>query len=188
MSKIEIDKYFQKNYKDIEKFAKSSLLKKNLFNEESDYFVSEIYMHVLKYADEISDEEILKNYISTFIYKNCMWTSSLVREMGKVTKKNNLKTVEFIYEKCDLSEEYKVEHLFEEFDLNDYQSIIELYYEQLNSLEKKVVWEIYFVHKKNSNAKFAKHIGRSRTVAEKYIKQLKKDLQEFYEQYKLNNK
>jgi hypothetical protein len=184
MKKEEIDNYFTKKRKEIKHYIENRFFSKNIFNENPDYFFTELYIFILDRKDKINNEIELKNFISNFIYMNTEWSNSQFRELGSLQKTS--KKDEFITELHDnfVEEDNLEEKIFDEINLNEYNAINELYYQSLSNLEKKVVWEIFFIEKKNSIRKFAKYIGRSRSVADRYIKELKLDLNRFYSELK----
>jgi hypothetical protein len=185
MTKESIDTYFTKNRKTIKNYIENRFFQKNLFNEEPDYFLSELYMFIIDRKNLIDDEVILKNFISNFIYMNTHWSNSQYREMG--SKQKVKKMEEFTPDLHDTINEDDIdEKVFNEITMDELIAINELYYQSLERLEDKVVWEIFFIEKKNSIRKFASYIGRSRSVADKYIKQLKMDLKVFYDKLKDN--
>lgn len=185
ITKREIDNYFNTNYDSILLYIDKtfSKYKHNMYNENTEFFLSELYLYVEKRKEDIQDESMLKKYISTFINNNCYWTNSNVRESLQLQKQN--KTIEFDVGFHD-EEEWEVE---EELDIiNEYKAVVEMYYKELRSVDKKVVWEIYFIEGKQTIKSFAEYINMSRTVANKLIKELKKDILNYYEEYKLKYK
>jgi hypothetical protein len=184
MNKEQIDNYFTKNTKQIKSYIENRFFSRNIFNEQVDYFFTELYLFILERKDLIDNEKTLQNFISNFIYMNTQWKNSQYRELGSIQKTS--KKQEFVNELHDfLFDESDVEEkIFDEINLYEYNAINELYYQSLTSLEKKVIWEIYFIEKQNSIRKFAKYIGRSRSVADRYIKELKSDLNKFYNDLK----
>jgi hypothetical protein len=184
MNKEQIDNYFTKNTKQIKSYIENRFFSRNIFNEQVDYFFTELYLFILERKELIDNEKTLQNFISNFIYMNTQWKNSQYRELGSIQKTS--KKQEFVNELHDfLFDESDVEEkIFDEINLYEYNAINELYYQSLTSLEKKVIWEIYFIEKQNSIRKFAKYIGRSRSVADRYIKELKSDLNKFYNDLK----
>lgn len=187
MSKKEIDNYFEKNIKQIRLYVENRFFSKHIFNEEVDYLISELYMFILNRKEKIETEVELKNFISNFIFMNTEWTNSQYRELGSLQKTRKKEVFDCEYHDRPANDNEIEEKIFNEINLYEYETINELYYQSLTNLEKKVVWEIFFIEKKNSIRKFATYIGRSRSVADKYIKQLKNDLNEFYSNLKLTN-
>ena len=187
MSKQEIDKYFNDNYKQIKHYIENRFFSKNIFHEDPDYFFSELYMFIIARKEKILNEKELKNFISNFIYMHTEWKNSGVRELGALQKRSRQQ--EYINEEHDdLFVEFGFEDkVFDEINIFEYEAVNELYYQSLTSLEKKVVWEIFFIEKRNSIRKFAEYIGRSRSVADRYIKELKSDLNAFYINLKTHN-
>jgi len=186
MTKELIDDYFINNKKEIKNYIENRFFSKNIFNEEPDYFFSELYLFILDRKNIINNEQELKNFISNFIYKNTSWVNSQYRELGSVQKTSKLEEFNNTIHDNIYNDNIE-EKIFEEINLFEYEAVNELYYQSLTSLEKKVVWEIYFIEKRNSIRKFATYIGRSRSVAERYIKELKKDLNNFYNDLKLTD-
>lgn len=68
--------------------------------------------------------------------------------------------------------------------INEYKAVVEMYYASLKSLEKKAVWEIYFIEGKQTAKSFGEYIQMSRTVSTRFIKELKSDINKFYADYK----
>jgi hypothetical protein len=183
MTKRAIDKYFTANHSDIKNYIKNQFFKTNIFKESPDYFLTECYLYVTKRKDDINDVIELSKYISTFIFNHTNWKNSRVRELDCYHRASKL--VEFNVEKYNQVNEGGIEEkIFNELAITDYKAISELYYQQLSTLEEKVVWEIYFLEGCTSYAKFGAHIGRSRSVGEKYVKWLREDLKSFYIAYK----
>lgn len=182
LTKQQLDEYFNDNYNSIKEYIQKSFSKNKVRNEDPDFFFSEIYIYVLDRIDDIDDTSMLKKYISTFIHNNTYWTNSQVRESEVHSRA--VKNVEFIpsqYENTPSDEETQ---LSTDEQLNEYKAVIEMYYASLTSLEKKAVWEIYFIEGKQTVTKFAEHIKMSRSVADKFIKELKSDIRAYYEKYK----
>lgn len=181
MTKGEIDVYFTEKYEEIKLYIEKSFSKHKIFNENPDFFFSELYLYIVERKDEIDSEQDLRNYISTFIHNNTYWTNSSIRESENYSRLR--KNVEFIPEHFEnLTED--TSDLETEAKMNEYKAVIEMYYKSLTSLEKKAVWEIYFIEKKRTIQEFADYIQRSRSVADKFIKTLWKDIREYYKNYK----
>lgn len=181
MEKIEIDNYFTENYTELGLFISKSFSKHSVMNEDPLFFLSEMYTYMIERKDSIEDVPELKKYISTFIHNNSYWTNSGVREAESYSRR--MKLEEYIPSKFEneVDSEYEVEV---EEQMNEYKAVIEMYYQSLTSLSKKASWEIYFIEKKQTVKDFAEHIQMSRTVADKFIKELKTDIRAYYSDYK----
>jgi hypothetical protein len=183
MTKREIDKYFTDHSVRILDYIQNSLLKYNLTGEDPAYIFTEVYLDVLKNQDKILNEKMLnKGFISTFIYNHTRWSNSAIREMNPLRISKKFETFEPKLDIRTVDNEYIEEPEF------DYELLNEVYYQSLKTCEQRAVWEIYFLHQKTSFVRFGKHIGRSNTVGQKYIKWLRKDIKEFYENYQNNLK
>jgi len=183
MSKEKIDEYFNKNYKQIIDYIKNCFFNNHIFNEEPEYFATELYLFILKKKEIIKDEVELKKFVSNFIYMHTKWSNSNYRESGQQQKR--LKNIEFTPEFHDNEIDESLDELInDEIKLDDYQAICELYRQNETNLEKQIVWDIFFVEGKKTYKEFGEYCGFSITPAGKFIKQLKKDLKEFYDDYK----
>lgn len=94
MTKRRLDKYFSTEYDQIKLYVQKSFSKHNIWNEEPDFFVSEIYIYVLDKIEEIDSEEKLKSYIGTFIHNHCYWNNSEIREAERYGRR--IRNLEFI--------------------------------------------------------------------------------------------
>ncbi len=78
MTKEQYDEYFTKNYKDI------SLTALKLKNKFDPYVViSNCYTHVLKYINDITDNNMLKSYIVNYIKQCKYWTQGRNIELSE---------------------------------------------------------------------------------------------------------
>jgi len=185
VTKQQLDKYFIDNRTQIKEHIVKSFYKFGVKGEEPDFFFSETYLYLLSKIGELKTEKDIKNYTSTFIHNNTYWNNSSVREDYVASKRETIVSFEpnthdaTIYEMDDESEEDLV---------NEYRAVVEMYYQSLKSVEKKAVWEIYFIEGKKTITSFSQHIKMSRTVADKFIKEMKKDINEYYKQYKIQYK
>lgn len=182
MTKRQIDKYFSANHSTIVDYIKNSFFKTNIFDEEPDFFLTECYLYVLERKDDIEDTEMLQKYISTFIYNHTRWTGSNVREMG--TAKKQALLTEFNPEIMDTPDTVEP---YDEQEEIDYEALNEIYYQSLTTIEEIAVWEIYFLQGMTSHRKFGEHIGRSKSVGDKYINWLRADIKRFYSEYQAKN-
>lgn len=182
INKQDIDQYFTRNEKDLIQYIKSMFSKKRIFNENPDFFLSELYLYIIDKQDELETEQDIKNYCSTFIYRHCTWVNSKIRESER--KYITARHCEFIPELHESSDEEDQERRAIIRLDDEYKTITELYYQSLTTADKKAIWEIYFIHKKQTISAFAEYIKLSRSVANKLIKELKRDLNEFYERFK----
>lgn len=182
IKKSDIDKYFTKNEKELLQYIRSMFSKKRIFNENPHFFFSELYLYIIDRQSELETELDIKNYCSTFIYRHCTWVNSKIRESERnyITSRH----CEFIPELHEYSDEDDQSRRAKILLDDEYKTIIELYYQSLTTADKKAIWEIYFIHKKQTITAFAEYIKLSRSVANKLIKELKRDLNEFYENYK----
>lgn len=181
MTKRRLDKYFSTEYDEIKLYVQKSFSKHNIWNEEPDFFVSEIYLYLLEKIEEIDSEKTLKSYIGTFIHNHCYWNNSEVREAERYGRR--IRNSEFIPHHHDnLTDDVYAQNEMEK--INEYKAVVEMYYASLKSLEKKAVWEIYFIEGKQTAKSFGEYIQMSRTVSTKFIKELKKDINKFYDDYK----
>lgn len=175
MSKSDIDKYISKNYSDLIKYAKSMIYMKNL-QEEPEFIVTEVYLHLIKNKEQLTEDNI-KDYASTFIYKNANWVNSQVRELG--SKLKNPPAVEFIEDLYDIIDYGFDDAVDDEISLSDHETVIELYRQSLTSPYKIRVAKAFFDDKNYTVRKFANHFGFSTTPAMKIIQELKADINEF---------
>lgn len=184
MNKNDVDRYFTSEYENILIYIKKMFSKYSI-NEKPEFFLSEIYLYIIKNIDKIVDSIELRKYISTFIHNNCYWNNSTVRE-AEIKSRSN-KNIEFDSDKYSNIEDSVDDCIEDELLYDEYKIISELYYKSLKSVEKKIVWEIYFVEGMNNTRKFSEYIGKSKTIAYGFIKGLRDDMKLFYDEYRKNN-
>lgn len=181
MTKQEVDSYFNENYEDIKLYISKSFSKNGIFNESVDMFLSEAYLYIYDRKEDIDTNKDLKNILSKFIYSNTYWTNSQVRESEVYSRK--IKNVEYNAENFQNAIDEEIDLEFEK-NINEYKAVVQMYYLQLTSLEKKAVWEIYFIENKKTVAEFSRYIKMKNEVGSQFIKELKEDLKAYYEEYK----
>lgn len=181
MTKQEVDNYFNDNYDDIRLYISKSFSKNKIFNENIDMFLSEAYLYIYDRMDEIDSNDDLKNILSKFIYSNTYWTNSRVRESEVYTRR--IKNVQYDPQSFQNLVDEDIDLEFER-NMNEYKAVVQLYYLQLKSLEKKAIWEIYFIENKKTVAEFSRYIKMKNEVGSQCIKELKEDLRAYYEEYK----
>lgn len=173
MKKEELDRYFTVNEKDIQSYIKKTFTKFGVKGEEVDYFFTECYLEALKKISRIEDEMQLRNYVSTFIYNNCLWKNTNVRELGKVTAQQRQVSID----------EFNMDFIDDRDTSANLLVINDAYYESLNTLEDKITWEIFFEKGYNTNEKFGQYLGKSRFVGSLFAGKLRSNLREFKRKY-----
>ena len=163
-TKKEIDEYYSEHYDEIVQYA-TSLLKKFRRDETPEAMVASSYEHLIDLAPF---EGKIKTYIGTYLYNNCYWTTNPFTERSKE------KTFDF---------EFDVEEEHEELITEDYRTFLLAYYDNVPNLELRATFEIYVLQKHNTIKAFSEYIGLSRSVAEKFIRNLKADMKKFYIYY-----
>lgn len=186
MTKENIDKYFTANHKSILNYIENCFFKHNIFDEEPNYFLSELYIFILKRKDIIKDDEELKKFISNFIYMHTYWTNSEHRELGTVIKQ--AKKVEYIAHNDNRQDEFDIIDTMSDDLPIELAAVNELYRASLTSLEKQIVWDIYFTEGKSSARKFGDYIGKSRHVGSQYTRILRREMKEFYNEFMADRK
>lgn len=184
MEKKDVDQYFTKNEKEIKHYIRSRFFSKNIREEEPDYFFSELYAFIIGRKDLITDDKKLKDFISNFIYMNTHWANSQYRELGSRQKTDKVVPYTDGYGSTLVCKGVDMDRdSFKEPAVYDYQSISELYYDQLQDSYLKASWEIVFIHGKSNITKYAQHIGRGKTIASRCLNDLKEDMSKFYVEY-----
>lgn len=180
MTKADIDQYFTTHEKDIKQYITARFHTTARWSEEVDYFFTEIYLFLLKRLDVMHSVADIKNFISNFIYMHTYWTNTHTREMGSVDR--TTASVCLKEELHDIPTTYSWDtYLSTDVSNEDIHALSMEYYKQLTSPAMKASWEIVFVHKCSSHRKYASYIGRSRTIAERCLRELKEDMMKFYE-------
>lgn len=182
ISKRELDVYFSEHIEEIQEYVAKRYNQKHIWDEEVDSFVSQLYIYLHKNLHRIEDTVTLKNWISTTIYNHTTWVNSSFREMGSPQKLVN-RCVQWDgsyggAESLDLGE------MFNELPTDDLMIIAEDYYHECKDAHLRSTWRIVFRKKCYTILAFARHIGRSNTLAKKCIEELHADMAVYYSLHK----
>lgn len=151
MSELELSTNFTNIYKELESYT---YFVKYKFNQklETNIVLSELYLHLFKYKDEIKDVDTLASFSKKYIKSNLLWTNTTVKKETVNIKRNNVildndsKTTSSYFE---LSNEY-IETKMNEF------------YNTLNRYDKGL-YNIYYNLLYQNSRQIAEHLNISRT-------------------------
>jgi hypothetical protein len=177
MTKQEIDNYFTKNHKEIDKYIRSCQSQNGIYDEDSSFMLSELYLNVIKKIDKIKDEQHLKYYISNYIYSNNKWVNGAKFEMP--TQYQNVNIDEVVITTND--ENLDFELILGEINYQNFNAINELYRQSQKTIYKQVIWDAYFIAGATSAAKFEKFTeGKiNKYYAKILLSEMKEDIRNF---------
>ena len=193
MTKKQVDEYFISQIPQMEEVIKKILWKYKKNHLEPNLVINECYLHLMKHFTEDMTESTLKSIIVNFTNQNIYWKNS---SMNKQERTNNLMdkiTTDGIDndvyddnrdDKIDTSEEDINEKLIIEQWLNERQGVCELYYQQEQDKVKRIIYECYFKKNITKAVHLAKHLGISKYHSQKYYRDLKQDIFNYYKEYK----
>lgn len=153
MSREDLGKYFTNHYTNLVNYTKSQLKQANKKMDPS-IVLSECYIHLDKYKDEIQDENTVLVYSKKFIRTNIGWYNSIINnETKKCNIQDNIQTTTIVIE--SYISHYDSEWITKQF--NDF-------YKTLSNYDKGL-YRIYFEQQKVTTPLIAEHLNISRSSA-----------------------
>lgn len=196
MNKAQIDRYFTENYDDILLYINKRFSQTNRFKEIPECFFSNLYIYIIDRKGKIEDEKQLKKWIGQFIYMNTYWNNSTALENRReyhstynytelqlsnydeeYTKEENIDLQRKEISKLNTNIEEMI--IYEEMN-----TINNAFYNQLDSMLDKAIWEILFIHKKQTVRAFAEYINRPPSSAQNILKPFKEKMRRYYNKTK----
>ena len=139
-----------------------------------------------KYKDTIITEKQLEKLVVNFINQNIIWTQSKINKQEKVNDNIGEYFGNEVDEDVEISLQQKIE--IEKW-YNEKQCILEMYRDTEQDKIKQIVFDCYFKKGIIKGTALAKHIGINKDYACKYLREMKKDINDYYQQWlKDNNK
>lgn len=148
MSEQELSISFSKNYKEIINYAHSVIfdLKKKI---EVDVVMSELYLHIHRFKDEINEDKTLLAYSKKWIKSNLYWSTS------PINKKNKLNNIEGdVYVDTSTSNQ--------DISYEQIQTLQKDFFETLTRYDKGL-YTMYFTNKIDDIHKIKSHLNIGRT-------------------------
>lgn len=200
MDKKDIDNYFVKMIPMFEKIVKGVSYKNN---KKIDVYaaINEGYLHIIKNIDKISTPQQLERIAVNFLNMNIKWTNSQLNKQEMVNNNEFFYNDEIDKEEpeypgksitktyndtsdLDLELEQKIE--IEKW-YNEKKCILTLYRNQQQDKIKQVIFDCYFKKNITKGTALAKHLGINKDYGCLYIRELKKDINNYYIEWKKNN-
>lgn len=198
MSKKEMDDYFVEILPMLEKIVKGVSYKNN---KKIDTYaaINEAYLHLSRY--QISTKKELEKLVVNFLNMNIQWTNSKLNKQEKCGEHNdklNARTYHGGEDETSTSNNYKEEPT-DEMDVeletkiliekwwDEKQCILQMYRDQEKDKIKQIIYDCYFIKNITKGVDLAKHLGINKDYSCKYIREMKSEIQDFYQNYIENN-
>ncbi len=152
MTQTELSTCFTTYYKTLLHYTKSQLQQANKKLDEH-IVLSECYIHLHKYKDDINDENTVLVYSKKFIRTNIGWYNSVI---NNETKKNKL------YDSIEASSTLEASTTM--YDSEWIETQFNQFYLTLNNYDKGL-YRIYFERHKTTTPLIAEHLNISRSSA-----------------------
>jgi hypothetical protein len=185
MNKKQMDDYFVKLLPILEPIVKGVAYKQN---KKLDTYavINEAYLHMVKYQETITTEKQLEKLVINFINQNIIWTQSKINKQEKVNDNIGEYFGNEVDEDIEISLQQKIE-IEKWYDTK--QCILQMYRDTEQDKIKQIVFDCYFKKGITKGTALAKHIGINKDYACLYIRTMKKDINDYYQQWlKDNNK
>lgn len=184
ISDNDINNYYTNNYDMLEKIANGLIFKRGRKNLDASLMISESFFHIKKDQHKIKTIKELQKFIIKFIRDNIRWENSQVNIKTKVN--NNLEYILDYIEEDESDIELEQKLAIERWYIEK-KCILEMYRTQEKDQEKRIIFDCFFKKGKNSGVKLAEHLNINKDYACDYIRVMKKDIKEFYNNIKNNN-
>lgn len=173
--KYEVDKYYTKNYQLIKSWAYKYAIRFN-YNEYAEDILNDMYLWLLKNKRrEINIDKHILWYLSNMHFKN-----SETQQYNYNEKHINEITGLQIKDEEEIDDNYYKEYKLQ-LEINE----IKEFYSTLTLLEKSI-FNLYYKQEFNSIRKLAKHLNITYSYAYKYIKIIKKKINQWKKEKELN--
>lgn len=208
-NKQDIDKHFTNLYPMLEKITKGLIFKYKKHRQDYDYttVISLAYFYLLENTDKFETQDEMQRLIINWINKSIMWKNSkLNREFSeKVYKQKHsdepdenhilpiVRTTiedhnfESFKETIDDSDECIEDKIYLENWINERKSCLSSYYNQLQTLEDKIIFETYFIRNITKGIDVAKELGINENRASIFLRKMKQDIKDYYQNNFNNN-
>ena len=164
--------------------AKGIIYTYNRTHLDSSLMIAESFEHIKKIQNKITNEHQLQRNVINFIKQNIVWSNSQVNLKNKVNNQDYDSMEEYFdnleQEDFDIELEQKIE--IEKWYI-ERKCILEMYRNQEKNREKRNIFDCYFKKDLKTGYKLSKHLGINKTYCYKYIKEMKKDIMDYYIEY-----
>jgi hypothetical protein len=200
MSKKEMDDYFVEILPMLEKIVKGVAYKNNK-KIDTNAAINEAYLHMTRY--DISTKKDLEKLVVNFLNMNIQWTNSKLNKQERVGQHNDKLNTKSFYGGSDddtSTENFKPkEEPTDEMDVeletkiliekwwDEKQCILQMYRDQEKDKIKQIIYDCYFKKNITKGVDLAKHLGVNKDYSSKYIREMKNEIKDFYENYLQNN-
>lgn len=169
MNQNELSISFTNNYIELEKYA-TKLVKQKQKQLDPSIILSELYLHLDKYKEEIIDDTTLIAYSKKFIKSNISWYNSTIYKESKR---------EWNSEEISFSNETYCNNLV--IDEDTIKDKFNAFYKTLNAYDKGL-FHIYFINNKFDIKQIEDHLQISRSSAYRTLLECK-ELEAKFKQY-----
>lgn len=182
LNKEQIDSYFQSQLQMLRIIIRGVKYKQNKDYISEDALISETYMHCISNQNKLNTENELQKMMVNYANKSLLWTNSKINKQERVTS--------IIVDDYEVEDDFdiEIEHklIIEEW-YNSKKAILFLYRNQLQDKVAQIIFDCFFEKNIKSGAKLSKHLGISKYATLKYLKDMKKNIRIFAEEYDKNN-
>lgn len=182
VTKQQIDVYFTCNYNQIlTAIAKTKSKYNTMGNWEPDELLTDTYQHLLENIDKIADDNQIEAFTMRYMTNQIKWANSKINRLhrqDKITYEETIKT-QLIDDQTELDKKIALET-----DFNNKRAILFKFYQQLETKQEKILFEVIFQKGIKTVKELSKHFG----VNKNYTQIMKKKLMDNLKEYIKNNK
>lgn len=153
---------------------------------DADLVINEGYLHLIKNMGKLNDETEVEKMIVNFVKQNITWYNSSINKQERVNSITSDYTPVELSDEDDIDLDNKIE--IEKW-YNEKQAILATYRAQEKDKLKQIIFDCYFKKNITKGVHLAKHLKINKDYSCRYIREMKEDIQKFYEDYtKYNEK
>jgi len=179
VTKKQIDDFYILNIDMLEKIAAGISYKNNKGINPS-AAISESFIYVMNIKNKIKPTDLQKVVINYIKQEVGAWSNS---QLNLKEGKKRLDTY-YVPDKADDTYESIDDKIKLEIWYSDRKSILFMYRKQETNKIKQIIFDCYFNKGLTKGLDMAKHLKINKDYASKYIRELKMDVKNFYEQNK----
>jgi len=199
MNKKEVDEYFVNMIPMLEKIVKGVSYKNNK-KIDTHAAINEGYLHIIKNIEKINTTKELEKMAVNFVNMNIIWNNSQLCKQEIVNNTEtfyntdeekddqdiNGKPITKTYSDSDLELELEQKIEIEKW-YDEKKCILQLYRDQEINKQKQIIFDCYFKKNITKGTALAKHLRVNKDYGCLYIRELKKDINDYYQSWKKNN-
>jgi hypothetical protein len=172
-----LDTYLQSNYVEVKKYT-DYFVSRSKLKIQSEVVISNAYLVLVGINPPLKEEYEVKGYLFDLIKKQLIWK-------GTSSKLELVRSLSCDQQKDHEADEYLI-NMEEEFKIQNYMAVIELYRHTQKDRIKRIFFETYYDKGYNTVRSIAQHFNISSFAAHGLITEIKEEIRELLKHGQIN--